>query len=53
MSYCGLGLRLFVVNILLHSSGKASKRLKSRKCSPGERVEYNGSLYDLNSPHVS
>ena len=44
---------LFVFNILRHSSGKALKRLKSRKCSTGERVEYNGSLFDLKPPHVS
>ena len=41
---------LFVFNILRHSSGKALKRLKRRKCSTGERVECNGSLFDLNSP---
>ena len=44
---------LFVFNILRHASGKASKRLKSKKCSTGKRVEYNGSLYDLNSLRVS
>ena len=44
---------LFVFNILRHSSGKALRRLKNKKCSTGERVEYNGSLFDLNSPRVS
>ena len=41
---------LFVFNILRHSSRRASKRLKRKKCSTGERVEYKGSLFDLNSP---
>ena len=40
-------------NILRHSSGKALKRLKSRKCSTGERVECNGSFFDFNSPSWS
>ena len=37
------------INTLRHSYRKALKRLKSRKCSTGERVEYNGSLFDNNS----
>ena len=44
---------LIVFNILRHSSGKALSRLKSKKCSTCERVEYNGSLFDLNSPRAS
>ena len=43
----------FVLNILCHSSRKALGRLKSKKCSTGERVEYGGSLFDLNSLCVS
>ena len=43
----------FVLNILCHSSGKALGRPKSKKWSTSKRVEYSGSLFDLNSLCVS
>ena len=44
------GFRIF--KVFRQSSGIALKRLKRKKCSTGERVEYSGSKSFLNSPHV-
>ena len=46
--FCAVG----ILDILRHSSGKALRRLKSKKCSTGERTEYNGSLFDLNGNFI-